>query len=153
MGNNFFHTLYQKLIKIDDSPQKIALGLGLGVFLGILPGLGPVAALALAALFKVNRMAALTGSLLTNTWISVVTFVLAVKIGSFLTGSDWQQIYGECQVVIKNFHWKNLSDISFLKILQPILVGYVVVGIVLAFVAYLLTLGILKTRPASHPRV
>lgn len=36
--------IYIKLFRINDTPQKIAQGFGLGVFLGILPGTGPIAA-------------------------------------------------------------------------------------------------------------
>ena len=153
MKNIFLHTLYEKLIKINDSPQKIALGFSLGVFLGILPGVGPVAALILAALFKVNRMAALTGSLLTNTWISIVTFVLAVKIGSFLTGADWLGVYSQCKVLVENFHWKNLWNISLVKILHPVLIGYSVIGIGLALGTYIFALVILKKPKATRPGV
>ena len=85
---NSFKSIYDKLVGIKDSPQKIALGFGLGVFCGILPGTGPMASVVLAFVFRVNKVAALAGSLLTNTWLSLVTFVLAVKIGSMVTGAD-----------------------------------------------------------------
>jgi len=63
----FFQLLYLKLIKINDTPQKIAFGFGLGVFSGIFPGTGPLAALFLALILRANRASALLGSLLTNT--------------------------------------------------------------------------------------
>src|SRR3989338_7559347 len=85
--------IYDKLVKIDDSPQKVALGFGLGVFCGILPGTGPMASLALAFIFRANRAAALAGSLLTNTWLSFVIFTLSLQIGAFLTQTDWQAGY------------------------------------------------------------
>ena len=37
-----------KLLGINDSPHRIALGIGLGLFLGVLPGTGVIAALAVA---------------------------------------------------------------------------------------------------------
>ena len=37
----FFHVLYEKLVKIDDTPQRVALGFGVGIFIGNLPGVGP----------------------------------------------------------------------------------------------------------------
>jgi uncharacterized protein (DUF2062 family) len=105
--SHFFRLLYIKLFKINDSPQRIALGLGLGVFLGIIPGTGPLAALFLALLFRVNRASALLGSLLTNTWLSIVTFLLAIKVGSFIMRLNWQSVY---------------ADIS--KAILPLIVGY-----------------------------
>ncbi|PIR13657.1 MAG: hypothetical protein COV50_05635, partial [Flavobacteriales bacterium CG11_big_fil_rev_8_21_14_0_20_35_7] len=63
---------------MNDTPQRIALGLGLGSALGMLPGTGPLAALFLAVVFKVNRASAFLGSLATNIWLSLVTFLLAL---------------------------------------------------------------------------
>ena len=65
--------LFDKLFKINDTPQKIALGFGLGVFAGIFPGTGPVAAILLAYVFRANRASALFGSLFTNTWLNSVS--------------------------------------------------------------------------------
>ncbi|MBU1727661.1 MAG: DUF2062 domain-containing protein, partial [Candidatus Omnitrophica bacterium] len=108
----FFRFLYLKLFRINDSPQKIALGLGLGVFLGILPGTGPIASLSLAFVFRINRASALLGSLLTNTWLSFVTFILAIKIGSFMLKLNWQETYSQYSEFLKSFHWADLFKLS-----------------------------------------
>jgi uncharacterized protein (DUF2062 family) len=121
----FFRLLYIKLFKINDSPQRIALGFGLGVFLGIIPGTGPLAALFLALLFRVNRASALLGSLLTNTWLSIVTFLLAIKVGSAIMHLDWQ--------VVRQ-GW----------MLLPVILGYFIVSFSLGILVYLVTLIILK---------
>src|SRR5690349_15972540 len=105
-----FKSIYDKLIKINDSPQKIAAGFGLGVFCGILPGTGPAASVVLAFFFRVNKVAAFIGGLLTNTWLSIVTFVLAVKIGSVVMGLDWQAVYAQCKAVVENFNWRELKS-------------------------------------------
>ena len=93
--SRFFKALYLKIFRIDDSPQKIALGFGLGVFLGVMPGMGPIAALAIAFLLKANRASALLGSILTNTWLSIPVFFLAVKTGAVVTGSSHEVIRSE----------------------------------------------------------
>lgn len=138
--------IYAKLAKENDSPQRIAIGFALGVFLGILPGVGPVASLALAYCLRVNRAAALAGSLLTNTWISVVTFVLAAKIGAAACGVAWTEIYDAARQVFVDFHWQKLFDTSLRKILRPLLIGYGVIGLVLAAAAYGAALAVLLTR-------
>lgn len=142
----FFKSLYDKLAHINDSPQKIALGFGLGVFLGILPGSGPVAALALSFLFKVNRVAALAGSLLTNSWLSVVTFVLAVKIGSALTDQSWVGVYDKCKLILQDFHLKDLQHGVVIDILKPLAIGYVCVGLLAGVFSYLLALGMITGK-------
>jgi uncharacterized protein (DUF2062 family) len=50
----------RKLFVIKDTPQSIALGAAIGIFLGFTPlfGLKTLLALLLAALFRVNKIAA-----------------------------------------------------------------------------------------------
>ncbi len=140
---NFFQVIYVKLFKINDTPQRIALGFGLGVFAGIIPGTGPIAALFLAFLFRVNRAAALLGSLLTNTWLSFVTFILAVKTGASILKISWQAVYQDWLNLIKEFNWLNLFKASILKTILPVLVGYIVIALSLGFVVYLITLFVI----------
>ena len=128
---------WDKLIGIDDTPHNIASGFAVGVFLGILPGLGPIAALFVSTVFKMNKVAALLGSLLTNTWLSIVTFVGSIKIGSLLIGTDWQEAQQHIKAVIKNSEWKNFLDVSFLDILKPLIIGYFVISLAAALLSYL----------------
>ncbi len=144
--------LYEKLVKINDSPSKVAAGFGLGVFTGIFPGIGPMVSLGLAFLFKVNRGAAVLGSLLTNTWVSVVTFVGAVKIGSVITGSDGRQVYESSRQLIKDFSWKDLLDVSLLNIILPIFLGYLLIGMIMGLISYGVIFLIL-CRKGSDPGV
>ncbi|OGX27923.1 MAG: hypothetical protein A2787_00575 [Omnitrophica WOR_2 bacterium RIFCSPHIGHO2_01_FULL_48_9] len=143
---NFWQVLYEKLVKINDTPQKIALGFGLGVFAGILPGTGPVASLVLAVIFRVNRVAALTGSLLTNTWLSFVTFLFAVKVGSWVTGAQWSEVQESVKTLWQDFRWENLFDVSVMRIFYPLIVGYVLIGLTLGLVTYFLALTVVTAR-------
>jgi len=135
--------LYDKIFKINDSPQKIALGVGLGIFSGILPGTGPAVALFLAFIFRVNRASALIGCLFTNTWLSFVIFFLAIKAGSVMLGIKWQQVYQNWNNFLKEFHWASLFKLSILKIIFPIVLGYLVIAFCLGLIAYLITLLII----------
>ena len=136
-------SIYAKIFLINDTPQKIALGLGLGVFLGILPGVGPVAALVLAGLFRVNRATAVLGSLATNTWLSLVTFILSIKVGSAIIGANWKNVYHDALTFIKHFHSWDLFKVSVLQVALPLAIGYLVVSFCLGLIAYLITLTIL----------
>jgi len=138
--SRFFKFIYLKLFRINDTPQRIAIGFGLGVFLGILPGTGPVASLCLALLFRLNRMAALLGSLLTNTWISFATFIPAVKIGSNVLSLDWQKVYQDWSMFLKDFHWVNLFKLGALEIALPVLVGFLIISLISGSLAYIAAL-------------
>ena len=139
--------IYIKLFRINDSPQKIAQGFGLGVFLGILPGTGPIAALFLAVLLKVNRISALLGSLLTNTWLSVLTFLLSIKLGSAIMGLNWQDTYNNWTSFLKNFSFSGLFKLSVLKIILPVIIGYFIIASCAGLLAYLAMVIIFKRFP------
>ena len=141
--HRFFKFLYLKLFRINDSPQKVALGFGLGACLGIMPGTGMIAALVLASFFRINRAGALLGSLFTNTWLSFATFFLALKTGASLLQLDYPTIQAQCQGYLKNFHWKDIFQLSALKILFPLIIGYAIISLALGVITYLVALVIL----------
>lgn len=136
----FFKAVYLKLFRIDDTPQRIALGLGLGVFCGVLPGTGPIAALAIALLLKVNKASALLGSILTNTWLSIPVFLLSLKAGAAITGVHYQDLQKDWTLLIKDFHWAALFDAGIYNILLPILLGYAVISLTIGIITYAVTL-------------
>jgi len=138
--------IYIKLFRIHDTTQRIALGLGLGVFLGIIPGTGPLAAIFLALVFRVNRAASLLGSLLTNTWLSIVTFLLSIKVGSAIMRVSWQDTRQNWIEFLKNFRLRDLWQLSTLKIIWPVIIGYLVVAFFLGAATYLIALIIVRQK-------
>ncbi len=155
INNKFLRSIkfiYHKIFRINDSPQRIALGFGLGVFLGILPGTGPLASLVLATLFCVNRASALLGSVLTNTWLSFITFLASIKIGSFFLGLEWQRVKTGWEGLITNFSWRSLLDISSFQIILPVALGYLVIGLISGALAYLIVIIILIFRKRKKSR-
>lgn len=150
----FFKYIYLKLFRINDTPQKIALGFGLGVFLGILPGTGPIAALCCAFIFRLNRAAAFLGSLLTNTWLSIVTFALSVKIGAFVMNLEWQKVYQDWGVFLKDFHWANLFKLGVLEIALPVLAGYLIISLCAGILGYIISwIAVIQIRKAKDKRL
>ncbi len=144
--SKFFRLIYLKLFRINDAPQKIAVGLGIGVFFGVMPGMGPLIALFFAFLLRVNRAAALLGSLVTNTWLSIPVFFISVKAGSLMTGVGYQHIREGWGAVVKDFTLSKLFALSMRDIVVPVLSGYAVVSLSIGLIAYLVALVILKNR-------
>jgi len=139
----FFKNTCVQLFKINDSPQKVALGFGLGVFLGIFPGTGVLAAIFCAWALRLNRASALLGSLMTNTWLSIVTFLLSVKVGSVIMNLRWKDVQQGWQEITQHFSWANLFKFSGLKVILPVIVGYTVIGFCIGLVLYIITLILL----------
>jgi len=141
-----FRFLYLKIFRINDTPSRIAMGFGLGVFLGVLPGTGPIAALTLAILFRLNRASALLGSVLTNTWLNFFTFVFSVKIGARVLSLDWHLVMEEWSGFLKEFRFKKLLQASYLKLVLPVMLGYFIIGLLLGVISYLIILAVLSSK-------
>lgn len=153
MLKKIINYIFKKLFKINDSAQKIALGVAIGVFAGLIPGTGPAAAVFMALIFKANRAAALLGSLLTNTWLSVITFVLAIKIGSVILKLNWQQVQQKTQVLRSDFSWAKFFKLSFLDVLLPVVTGYIIIGLILGALSYLVTLLIIRRKLNGNKKI
>lgn len=138
--------LYIKLLRINDSPQKIALGFALGVFLGIIPGTGVLASFFLAYLCRVNRASAVLGSLLTNTWLSFLTFIIAIKLGSSLLRIEWEAVYKGWLVFFKHWNWAQAAKGPFFNILFPIILGYAIIGVIAGVAGYICVLAAVRLR-------
>jgi uncharacterized protein (DUF2062 family) len=150
--NGILSKLYAVLFKSNDSAQRISLGFGLGVFLGVFPGTGPAAALLLALVFRLNKASALAGSLLTNTWISIVALILATKTGSAILGIDWHTVRNQIIAHIATYGWIGILKTSYFKVLLAVLLGYIVLGLCMGIIAYLFALLAIKKLKKNSPK-
>lgn len=147
---NIFRFIYQNIFLLNDTPQRIALGFGIGVFLGILPGTGVLAAIFLALVFRLNRASAILGSMLTNTWLSIVAFALALKVGAGTMHIDYISAHAGYAKLFKDFHWNTFLGLTAFKVILPVMLGYIIISALAGFLAYLLMLGILVAK--KNPR-
>ncbi len=146
-------TIYLKIFRINDSPHKIAAGFGLGVFLGILPATGIVAAIFLAVLFRVNRASAILGSLLTNTWVTIPFLFMSVQISAKLSRTPSKTIDHEWSLLWQDFHWTRLFEHATHKLLIPVIAGYLILSFCAGILAYIIILTItwhIKKNRSSH---
>lgn len=134
--------VYRKVVRIDDSPGRIALGAGIGVFSGILPGTGPLAAIFLAVILRANRAAALAAGVLTNTWLSILTFVLASQVGAAIFGIGRQELQEEWQLLFSSWDWQRVVWSPIVKVALPVMAGYVLIGALFGVAAYMVTWGV-----------
>ncbi len=135
---NFLKLIYTKLVRINDSPHKVAAGFGLGVFAGIMPFAGPLLAVFLAIIFKVNKASALLAGFVTNTWISWLAFFFSIKVGSVVFGINSDVIRSRWLDLLKNFHLSKLFNLSVLEIMLPVVTGYFVIAVFSALLAYVI---------------
>ena len=130
------NSFYQQFILANDSPHRIAFAFSLGVFLGILPFTGVLAAVALAYFFRLNKAAAVLGSVLANPWVGLIVLGIAFNASCLFLNLSASDIQLKFQNLSKGFHWGSLIDPSILKILGVVALGYLIVSILLSFLAY-----------------
>lgn len=133
MGNNFFKTIYEKLVKSDDTPHHVALGFAIGIFYGLFPFVGVIFTIVTAFIFRANKISALIGCFVTNTWMSAVLILPSLKLGSKILGLDWRQV------------WQASGSGNVLKafsgdILIPSLLGFILIALGIAFLGYVISL-------------
>lgn len=127
-----------KLVKTHDTDHKISMGFAIGIALGIIPGTGPLAALTVAFLLRANRASALLGSLMVNTWISVVLLVPAVQIAGLIFKLNWHTLYASWLNFLTSWRWQDVLRISIYKFILPILIGYGIISVGLSISAYII---------------
>jgi len=132
-----FRFIYLKIVRANDSPPKVAAGVAVGVFLGIFPtfGLGLVFAYILAVIFRINKAAALAGSLIMNPLTTPFFWALSAVTGGALIGTQRDLILEE------------LYSGRIFKALGPAFLAYmlgnILISVVFAVLAYFVTLEII----------
>jgi uncharacterized protein (DUF2062 family) len=81
--------IYRRFLKLRGEPHAIAMGLAFGVFVGMSPlmGLHSVIAVAMAALFKWSKIAALIGVFVTNPLTAPLIYPLTYTLGAAVLGN------------------------------------------------------------------
>jgi uncharacterized protein (DUF2062 family) len=139
--------LLKKLLHIEDTPERTALAYSIGIFLGFSPFLGfhTLAGLAIAFLFRLNRVAILLGVWTNSPWWIVPYYILATWVGMWVTGS-WidlatlEEIFqlGKVQGFMSSDFWRQFASQSGL--LLSFLIGSLILCTLLGFAAYPLSL-------------
>ncbi len=83
-----FGKAYERFLKIRGEPREVALGLALGVFIGMMPilGLQTVSAIFFASLLKWNKISAALGTLISNPLTIPPLYALTYFVGSKIMG-------------------------------------------------------------------
>ncbi len=158
--------LFEKLLYIEDTPERTALAYSIGIFLGFSPFLGfhTLAGLAIAFLFRMNRVAILLGVWSNTPWWIVPYYMIATWVGMWVVGfwMDWATLkeifqFGVHQGFMNSDFWNRLA--SQRGLLLSFLVGSLILSTLLSFICYPLALKWIrfyrskKKPPRSEGRV
>jgi uncharacterized protein (DUF2062 family) len=141
----------QVLLRVEEPPHRTALAFAVGVWVAFFPILGihTGLALAIAFLFKLNRVAVLLGTWVNNPWTIAPMLTAGTLIGCALTGVspgglsdiDWHAIHQGSWIqtierfieAVRPFFW-------------PYCLGNMLLGTATAVAAYFLLRSFLERR-------
>jgi len=90
--NRQFRYIYLRLIRLRGQPHELALGMALGIFIGMTPTIPfhTIVAIALALSFKASKITAALGTWICNPLTIYFIYNYCYKIGSLILGFDQQ---------------------------------------------------------------
>jgi uncharacterized protein (DUF2062 family) len=142
-----FKDLLKKLLQIEDTPERTALAFSIGIFLGFSPflGLHTLTGLAIAFLFRLNRVAILVGVWTNTPWWLVPYYTLATWLGMWVVRFriDWATLEGMFQLgegkgFLTSEFWMQIA--SQWGLLGSFLTGSLILALLFSLIAYPLSL-------------
>lgn len=139
------------LLRLDDTPEQVALSFGVGTFIGMsaLLGLHVVTALVVAQCFRMNRKAMLIGVFVNNPWTLVPFYSLSAWLGLVLLNRPRS---------IPTVEWSSVTAASLFgeasALALPLILGSTGLGLVAGFTGYVAVRKMLQRvspEPASSP--
>ncbi len=133
-----------RFLRIRATPDDIAKGFALGVFIGMSPtfGLQMILAILLAMLLKENKIAAAIGVWITNPITAPLIYALEYETGRLLLGMEHARLPRE-------FTFDALMSLSW-KVIGPLGLGSLIYGILCAGVSYALVLRLIPIVKTWH---
>ena len=123
-----------RFIRLRGTPEEIAKGFALGIFIGMTPSFGiqmPIAFF-FAWIFRENRLAAIIGVWITNPLTAPFIYVSEYEIGRLLLSMERFSLPSE-------FSLETMSQLSW-NVLLPLCTGSLIFAIIFGSLSYALTI-------------
>jgi uncharacterized protein (DUF2062 family) len=120
---------FKEILSLDLHPGHISLGFAVGVFISFTPffGLHTPLAIALAFIFRLNKLTCITGAWINTPFTVVPVLAASYNLGRFLRGEPAKAL------VLKGMEWHDLQPYA-----TSILLGSSILGFVAAVASYFL---------------
>lgn len=133
--------IVQRLVRLNDGPRTIAIGMACGAFISASPFVGThfLQAAVLALLLRGNIIAATLGTWVGNPFSFPLIWISTYQAGYYLIGGTAAE-----KIDIDLSRILQAPYETLLPLLKPMLIGSIPVGFALGLVTYFLTLWIVK---------
>lgn len=141
---------FRALLQLEDTPNRVALAFGIGIFIAFFPILGIHTALALlvAVVFRLSKVAILTGAWTNNPWTIGPMFITGTLVGCELLGVSADGLHGMDWSLRGQAFYEAFFE-SLRPLVLPFLLGNLLVGLVVGAAAYLVLRVVLEKRRVS----
>jgi len=136
----WWHEFFRQLKELRGKPHEIALGMAIGVFIGITPTLPlhTILAVSLALLARGSKLAAALGVWVSNPLSIPIFYYGSYRIGRLVLGLPGLSLPDDRSLLV-------MARMGG-EILGAMLLGGVILGIIPAIVAYVLTLKLASSQ-------
>ncbi len=138
----------RQVVGVKDSPRKIALSFGIGVFIGMSPLLGfhTLLGIVVAWALRLNKFVTIVGVYITNPWTIVPIYTFATWLGARLLGIEH---------ILPEIDWHSTGVTELIRDLEPILppfiAGSLFLGAVCGMIGYVLIYyAVIKQRKSER---
>ena len=138
---------FRSVLRVNDTPHRVGLAFGIGVFIAFFPVMGvhTIMALALAWVCRLSAPVILAGTLVNNPWTFVPIYGGSFWMGLYLTGERLPSF---------DIEWSALDTTALWGVLKPVLwpfcVGTILAGTVAGFLAYGIVRSLVQTYQAER---
>jgi hypothetical protein len=151
-----FRSFVKHIFELRDSPHSIALGIAIGIFVGLTPtvGMQMVISTIVATFCNANRVAAISMVYITNPFTIIPVYSFIYYFGCFITSTTPKGIMSVLHQI--NAQESLIGKFSIVvsqgwSIQGPLWIGSVLIGILCAFPAYILVKRmVVRYREHAH---
>lgn len=135
------------LFHVEDSPHRIALSFGLGVFIAFSPllGLHTLIALGIAVAFRLSKAAIIVGIYVNNPWTIAPMYLAGTLLGCFLLGVSADDL-ATLRFDEHGWAFYRSLKVQLRPYLWPFVVGNTLLGMLVGLLAYLVLRRVLERR-------
>ena len=139
------------LLQVDDTPHRIALAFGIGLWLAFFPILGIHTGMALliAYLFRLNRAAMIVGVYISNPWTIAPLYMAGTLLGCAIFGVSNEGL----NAIDWHLHGRAFYHALFESLepyVWPFVVGNTLLGVMGGILGYVVLREILERRRAGR---
>ncbi len=147
---NRLRQMIKLLLHVEDSPNRVALAFGIGLFISFFPLLGIHTGLALgiAIVFRLSRVAILTGAWVNNPWTLAPMYTAGTLLGCAMLGVS-PEGFAEIDWSLHGRAFYTALYEGLRPYILPFVVGNLAAGVVAGGLGYIVLRSVLERRRPS----